>query len=570
MWDRMKKNLKIKLILTISFIVALGFFLRLYKLQGIYMNHESYVALTGALEIINGHGFSYEYYGSVGPALVMVIPFLIHASEWIGQLIIALYGALLVPLAYWFALRYGFSELEALIFPLIIAVSPFFVVLSRVSEYDIIGTFFTALFFIILSYAIRKPRSNIAVVLLAIFGCTIVLMRIVNLILVGPLMLVLAAKSLREKKLNFLLPLLVLVVGALIYLAIFPTERIKIFTGARGAFSFGFHVPAIAAATLSIIFSPLYTPKESIYFYTNFQRSFNQTPILMTTLVFIQLVFILVGFYVFYGRRRGVEFLSLTWGVMSLPLIFLFYRGWQARYILPSLFLTTFFLCVGVSSFINGLVARVKGLSSLRTFYFEFRRGSSIKILFKLPKGVFIAGLVFVIVLFSASILNEIYVSTGMLMDWGSESSLSEQNILIPVEECRRIFNEASISGVDIIASPLAVCFNFYSMQERVNITIFDVYKYAVHNMITPESVKSLMDWLDFQLSRGLKVWYVASWMEFTYYDVDGTLVGNFHEFLEALNQRFYLRTIFVGKIVRTETPGIVVYELLPKFVVPR
>jgi len=397
-----------------------------------------------------------------------------------------------------------------------------------------------------------------------------------NAFFVVPLTLFLAVKGARQRNFKRLIPLMLVAIEMATYLFIFPTERTKLLTGARGSFGMGEHVAVTALAGMHAVLSPLHTPKQSIYWYIDFQRIWGQAPLFLALSTLIQFLLIILGFRQCYKRRRGFESTVLVLGMAVFPCLFTFYKGWQARYLLLSIFLALFFSCLGISSLVRRCVrgmsvpnvSAAEGSVSLN-FGNLLKRFNVSKVRFRFSKHTYVAGFLLFVTIFLSFALTSFYMSASLISDWGSEASLNEQNILISIDEGREVFKLAVDSNVDMIVSSIAVWFNFYSLQEQSsNIMVFDVYRLAVYNGITPSSVKSLTLWLRSKLDDGLKMWYVATWMEFTYYSADETLIGNFHDFLNAIEQEFRLEKIFVGKTVRTPTLTgslFIVYNLLPK-----
>ncbi|MFX0067241.1 MAG: glycosyltransferase family 39 protein, partial [Candidatus Hermodarchaeota archaeon] len=122
--------------LVLLVLICLGAFIRFYLLSGEYVHSESYVQITGALEILRYSTFSYEYFAPPGPA-IMLIPFLLMSkTESMVQMAIALVGVLLIISSYTLMRFVHPDKTAALVFGLLVASNPIFILLSRVLLFE--------------------------------------------------------------------------------------------------------------------------------------------------------------------------------------------------------------------------------------------------------------------------------------------------------------------------------------------------------------------------------------------------------------------------------------------------
>jgi len=549
----LRKHHILFVVITLTFT---GLTLRFWGLNDQYVHMpDSYLGVTGALEILTERRFSYEYLGSVGPAIVLM-PFLLFSnSEFTAQIVVGLFGTLITPLSYLFAIKFQGSRLTALLFALAVTFLQFYVSLSRVLLFDIVSLSFTIAFFISLVNALE--RSSLYFPLACILGYMIFMMKVTFIILVLPVLLLYFARS-NSSRLKAGVSLIFLIVGIVSYFFLFPTESSKVLTRAGGTFQVGMHIVDNLRAEVFAILSPLLAPSESVYFASDFTMTYEMMSNWVILLVLVQGLLLFYGWHTFSIKGDRLKLSILSYSIIAAPAFFALYKGWQMRYIATSIFIALFFVCIGVERTIGEIrllhadrKVRIL-LNSPRFDRVKIRlRGRQRIYLIKMPRSADISFAItrffLPICLLTIVVAGNFLASASMVKRWNTSDSLDEQNILIDKAEGQSVVRSAALNKVDVIVSSLAPWLNFYRLQGQLNeVFIFDLFKYAVRNGITEESVDNFVAKIQGYLEDDLKVWYVAGWPEFSYYDADGSLIGNFHQFYDALDDAFLKQELFI------------------------
>jgi len=512
-------------------IVAVGAFLRLYKLDGEYVHAlDSYRILSDAIRIIS---FDAPKYVSAWPGRsIAIIPFLlIKNSAFSSQIGIALYGIAIIPLSYFFSSKcLKLSSNACLVFSAFVAINPTLVVMSKVVIWDIIILFFI-LFALIITKKMEEKRSFSFSIFFSFLVFFICFMKPTNLIFAVIiflyLLLVRKIVFIDSKRIKFNLRCNMDVLFSLsVFLFLFgfnmifhPSLASGIASG--GGFYRGLDYIGNIKATTRLMTVPLNTPPTNMYFVGTEAT----TPLLTFLGIFQAITFIL-------GVKKGLETheketILLLGIALAYVFVFLGYSGWVGRQLLPSLLIVLLFLAIG-----------------LEEIYLVLKERRTIK------KYLFscVAIILLVSIAFSA------HTSFSQAFTWGSDESKIRNFIAIDSFDMNWI--EDGSEDVGLIVTGYGAWCEYVLGKERAEKDVVNFF--YLDNKSGNED--SLINTIQTVLDKGDKVWFLSGW-------VDGYDYANMKRYADAISNNFDMINIYEGdkKFVNKDgsiDSSFIVYEL--------
>jgi len=492
-------------------IVAVGIFLRFYRLDDQYIRfNDTFFRLTPALEL--SKGIIPSSYGQMpGISFLFAPVMLVKSSVMAAQVVVALFGAALIPLSYYLVRKVSpKSEMAPLLLAFFVAINPSFVALSKVVMWDIVVLFFLVLAIITTIKTARERNFGFALVHFILLFY-LVFLKAPNLIFF-PLSLgyilyyridsIKNIKSIKKEKFfDVFLGTLIFLSLFAIYLYFFPATKSSYVSGGGTGFFVSSFYRQNFLATIRILIVTLNTPPTNMYFAL---QSFSENYFILYLLATFQILVAILGISELKDKKQIVFLLSVFF---SFAMFYFFFKGWAARYICISVFVMLLFLCLGVEYIVNNI--------KLKFF----------------KKSVFSLCLTIGIVISLIFSASTIYTLED---EWGTQRSLNDNYIEIDYMDAQYTLEKATEEGVSLIVSPYGQWFEFYKIADNIDIEILNLFKIR--------SEEDLINTIDENLKSDNKVWYVKGWPEEYGW-------GNIPNYYNIVMENYNLEEIYKGKM---------------------
>lgn len=563
--------------LLIGILGCLFVFLYFFNIDGHHVSiMDSYELAAGALEIAYYLRYPFMHKVPFGASLA-IIPFALSKDEFIIQIGIISYVILLILLSVklWRKLLF-FGEAEKNYFPIfvfLIIINPMIVAISRTISYEpimlLILSLILTLHVDLLKYEtyVNTKKTIKKLTLLALFFVFIIMIR-VNYIVVFVLPSFLTCglyylsiflnaiykqRRLERKAVFYLVYLLVEAVFLyLLARSLIPGWATN--SSALGRmFSIRRMLIGILAGLYVVISSINAPPARTLFMYGLFElRKFNILNLILGAIIFVGILKLLIKLL----RSNEYRFLA-----MYLILTMLFnigfyatYGGWQARYLLPTLYITIFLVAKVIASLVIGTPDL---LESKKNSLENFKSKKSIVIYYKALRSAFI---LMCLIATTNAFIAVFYWNTVPVAFDNSCGILSDDAF----SELFQIVKSYSDTKTTILFTSLEALAVFYKYKLGLKIEIFFVYKFFIENTINNKTVEELINAIYTYMFKGYTILYLAGWPE-----IDGyrppTSEKSFAYFYATLKQTFNYIILKEGPIRARQSQNLEkqIYELL-------
>ena len=531
---------------------------------------DSYEMMAGAVEIIYKHRYSFIHKASFGSSL-FIIPFMIVCvDEFMAQLAIVFYAALsyLLSVRLWRELKiFDESEKENYhLFIFLLIVNPMFVSIARTISYEPIVIF---LFVLLLHIQLKlldvsmlnKLRSYLShIIMMFIMLGLLILIRVNYLVVFGlPTILVLLFFYLhvlsshkdstglhRNVYLYFALTLVFSGLLLLLAEALTPTWFKSSSIPAARMFNI-YNLLAHLLCSLYVILSAINAPASRQFFpmqiYVLFKVSVLNIAvgiIMLSMVLYVLRRMLRISRYSFYAR-----YLIL----LMLIDVFFFsaYSGWQARYLIPTLYLEILLFAKALYGL--PMASPNKGVDREKPIP-EKPTGSDhrIRVCWRRINWK-IVGIVFII-------LVAVSNATMAVLNWRDDAVIFD-NIGTRKDDVEQIFR--IIRDFDqerkILFTSLEALAVFYNEKMKLGLEIFFVYEFFLENRVTQRSIKFVVSIIRKFVLDGYAVFYLAGWPEINGYRPSSSFM-NVKDFFAILLEKFDYDILLCGHLSKEITQG--------------